>query len=729
MKFVLSCLGLAMIVGCSSASHKSFKERQAALSLKGLGISPQTELRWNAYGVPYVLAQSEIEAYRVLGAVHAHLRLGQLEFFRRVAAGRLSESAGPVTLELDHALRALNLGLVVDQIWERLPQESRVILETFVDGMNRQIRVMRTPPEFGLLGWRKAEFTAQDLLRIGRLATVDVNWFVYFRLLTYVDTPQGASLWNLFRGLEGSAQALRNENSERLAQVLGLSGHWASNSWAVSPKKSKSGSAMIANDPHLGITQPPIWLMAGMHTPSLQITGLMIPGLPVWALGRTSSIAWGGTNMRSLSSVLVRVPQNQKLEERAERIAVRWWPDRERKVRVSPWGPVLTDLDFFKSPSPIALRWEGHEWSDELTAFLKANRAKNVRGFRDAFKNYAVSGQNMLVVDSRGDIAHVMAVRLPDRRVDEPHNYVLEPTELNPSNRDALSLPFVLNPKQGVLVSANDRSYEGDPALGLFFSPKDRADRIRDRLMSQSQWSVDEFRVLQQDTHSHSSLLLARRLCGIAGFSSLLETAEFCRWNGSYTKDSRSAVLFQHWLYHFTKLRLKQLLPTIEAEALEQSDYLRSYLAGTWTKFSDVRDVAAVSAWKQALKSSEEFPTWGSFHRLSLGHPLGNAPVVGSRFRYWEGPTDGGSETVFKTAHGLTTEKHTTRYGTNARHVSDMSDLDANEFVLMGGNDGWVGSQNQADQLPLVMQGKSIRMPLRLESIRAEFPHSSTTEP
>ena len=46
----------------------------------------------------------------------------------------------------------------------------------------------------------------------------------------------------------------------------------------------------------------------------------------------------------------------------------------------------------------------------------------------------------------------------------------------------------------------------------------------------------------------------------------------------------------------------------------------------------------------------------------------------------------------------------------------------ADQFVLIGGNDGWIGSENALDQVPLWLKGEYIRMPLRPETVAREFP-------
>ena len=70
-----------------------------------------------------------------------------------------------------------------------------------------------------------------------------------------------------------------------------------------------------------------------------------------------------------------------------------------------------------------------------------------------------------------------------------------------------------------------------------------------------------------------------------------------------------------------------------------------------------------------------------------------------------------------------------TRYGAQARHVSDMSDLDSNWFVLLGGNDGWINAENFIDQAKLFQRGEMMHIPLRIETIKETFPYKTYLTP
>jgi penicillin amidase len=82
-----------------------------------------------------------------------------------------------------------------------------------------------------------------------------------------------------------------------------------------------------------------------------------------------------------------------------------------------------------------------------------------------------------------------------------------------------------------------------------------------------------------------------------------------------------------------------------------------------------------------------------------------------------------------KTAHGTTRQRHTVRYGSNARHISDLSDMDRNDFVLLGGQDGWLNSTTFLDQVPLWLEARYIRLPLRPETVQARSVHRMDLRP
>ncbi len=69
-----------------------------------------------------------------------------------------------------------------------------------------------------------------------------------------------------------------------------------SNNWAVSGKKTKSGSPILCNDPHLGLNLPSLWYEMQISTPTYNAYGATFPGAPAIIIGFNDSCAFGFTN-------------------------------------------------------------------------------------------------------------------------------------------------------------------------------------------------------------------------------------------------------------------------------------------------------------------------------------------------------------------------------------------------------------------------------------------------
>ena len=65
------------------------------------GLSEEVSVYFDSYGIPHIYAQTETDAFKALGYVHAQDRLWQMEVIRRIGAGRLSALFGADLLETD----------------------------------------------------------------------------------------------------------------------------------------------------------------------------------------------------------------------------------------------------------------------------------------------------------------------------------------------------------------------------------------------------------------------------------------------------------------------------------------------------------------------------------------------------------------------------------------------------------------------------------------------------
>ncbi len=753
----LRALALSMIssllVGCAVLSPLPNKsdigQRLAMFPTEGLPLKAPVTIHWDAHAIPFIEAQNDADLAFALGLVHAHLRLGQMELMRRISQGRISEMAGPLATEIDHSLRILNYAKAAEASEAAMPPETKAWVTAFVAGINHYQKTAKVlPAEYRILGLEREPWTIRDVLTIGRLASTDVNWLVWFSTLKLRKRKDWPELWaRLVKNGGDSMASFRPDGKQAaLDDILRGMSRSGSNSLAVAGARTKTGAALMANDPHLGIMLPNLWLIAGIKSPNVHAVGLMVPGIPFVALGRNERIAWGGTNMRAASSDLYDAAKFKpgEIKSREETIRVRWWRNTRVTVRTTPVGPIISDAPLLNAGSdgPLALRWVGHDGSDEITAFLKVQRAGNWDEFRAAFKTFAVSAQNMLYADVDGNIGQLMAIRLPVRRETRPRDIVLDPTDPRDTWHgflNVLDLPVSYNPKIGFLASANNRPAPAAVPIGYFFSTDDRVKRMAALMTGTGKIDLAALRAVQRDVYLISAVklrdLIAGRIdaLGVAKGLSAQEVTllkAFRDWDGHYSTASRGAVAFE-LVHHYLSTALRKRLYAPEVAAVLAGQSRNKALLAQDIERAD--DTALAADLKAALTAAaakfDGFENWGAFHRLVVNHPLGRLPVIGSRFRFVDAPAEGSNDTLWKTAHSTTDERHPARFGSNARHISDLSDPDANWFTLLGGQDGWFNSANFTDQVPLWLKGEYVHVPFRMETVRKAFPHKTKLAP
>lgn len=735
---ILSSLLSACSVLAPLPEGTSSDDRLSAIPVDGLELAGAVTIHWDDHQVPFIEAERDADLPVAMGLVHAHLRLGQMELLRRISQGRIAEMGGPLAADIDEGLRILNFGAAAEKIQAALPPETRAWLEGYVRGVNHyQQNVKKLPQEYRVLGLDREPWTVRDVLTFGRLSGTDVNWLVYGRLLDLRSRDDWPALWaRLVKEGTSSVPSFDGHAGQSAFNALlaGVSKS-GSNSLAVAPSRTSTGAAIMANDPHLGITVPNIWLIMGVHSPSYHVVGLSVPGLPIFAIGRNPRISWGGTNMRAASSDLVdlsTVPASD-ITTRQEKVKVRWWFDREVSVRETRWGPVLSDAPLLKREGgpQFALRWAGHQVSDEVGAMMNVARATNFQEFRQAFKTFAVSGQNMLYADIDGNIGQVAAAKLPKRESGLPADVLVSPATSDAAwakMADVSSLPVSVNPADGFLLSANNRPAPADIPLGYFFSPDDRMIRMREILTEKDRVDVADIKALQRDVYMTSSVKLRDALIPLLGKLSPTDAKErevvtlMADWDGHYRPDSRGALAFELFYAAFKKRFAVSLMGERDADTYAGIGRIKTLLIADLERVdAETATAAARAALASAAERLGTFANWGDMHRLAISHPMGFLPVIGSRYRFADYPAGGSSHSIMKTAHATTDEKHNTRFGSNARHISDLSDMDRNYFVLLGGQDGWFKSANFLDQVPYWRSGNYIQVPMRLDVVQKAF--------
>ncbi len=715
---VSALIGVRLAAGLARARlrpERALADRLGDLPDDRLPVSRPVTVWWDGHQIPFIEAATDADAAVALGVVHAHLRLAQMEVMRRLAHGRLAEMLGPAALPLDHGLALLDFPRAVPAVLAAMPTWTRDWVEAFAAGLSHVALHAPRSPELAMLGVARRPWTAADVLAVGRLASADVNWIILFNMLKLRARADWPELWVELVAHARTGPIPLDDGLPLLGRVATAVTRSGSNAVAVAGHRSASGGALMAADPHLSLTLPNLWLVAGLRCPSLHVVGLMIPGLPFVAVGRNRVAAWSGTSLQADSSDLFDA-NGLPVSERRRAAPVRWGRGQEHRLRDTPLGPVISDCPLVEGGRPVALSWMGHRPSDELSGWLGIARAHCWEAFAAAADRLAVPGQHLLYADRGGRVGRLLATHLPCRPPGPPADAVLPPDAAQAwrSTLSARSLPRLVDPPDGILVSANERPAGASVRVSTFFPGPDRCLRLRRLIQGRGRMGLDDLGALQLDVFSEAALDLTHWLAARTDFPALEA------WDGRYDEDSRGAAALE-----------------VVVAGLHGFAHGDEGLAGYWASWNPTailrRRLEGVEpgALARALDSCRRpVPAWGAMHRLRLGHWLGLLPGLGGLARMVDLPAPGGNDTVHKTAHGLAgAAAHPVRFGANARFLTDTADPDSSRVVLLGGQDGWLGSSTFLDQLGRWRAGGTIPLPMRPETVRATFPHRTILRP
>ena len=464
------------ILGRGPLRTRDLDARLAMFPAEGLPVEKPVEIRWNAHQIPWITARTDRDCAVALGAVHAHLRLTQLEVLRKVAYGRVSEMAGPAAIDVDRALRTLGITDAVPGILTMQPPETKAWLDGFVDGLNHAIETApEDPPDFPLLGLSRERWTAADVMAVGRAAVADVKLDDLAPARpAAAPIPAGPTCgtsssptapapspnlagWDLETmlagalgpSLKGSKRLRRPRGRER--DGLGA----APRAIRICPSRCRTSG----------------WRRAIARRPTTASASSCGPALH--RFGRNPDLAWGGTAPHTASSDLFDLSEliYEPFDMRTERIRVRGGRDETIEIRTSRYGPIISDA--VPMSATYALRWVGHEPSDELSSMLALNRAKTFAAFREAADGMAVPGQNWIVAERSGSIAKQIAAKLPRRPHAPLADLVSRPEAIAhwDSYVTAKDFPAERDPPRGYVVSANDRPEDTPAPLSSSYSP------------------------------------------------------------------------------------------------------------------------------------------------------------------------------------------------------------------------------------------------------------------
>jgi len=157
----MSILGLGYLT-----ARSALPQLDGQIQVRGLS-APVSIIR-DTHGVPTIEATSIEDLYFAQGYVTAQDRLWQMDLFRRISRGQLSEILGQKTLAIDKDFRTLDFSRAAERDVSLLDTEERKVYDAYARGVNKFIdqHWKSLPLEFSLLNYKPQPWQASDTLVI-----------------------------------------------------------------------------------------------------------------------------------------------------------------------------------------------------------------------------------------------------------------------------------------------------------------------------------------------------------------------------------------------------------------------------------------------------------------------------------------------------------------------------------------------------------------------------------
>ena len=300
---------------------------QTAGSIQIEGLQNSVEVIRDQMGIPHIYADSAHDLFMAQGFIHAQDRFWQMEFWRRIGSGRLSEIFGASSLDTDRFTRTLGWARVAAEEEKALDADTRFLMQSYADGVNAYIESNENLGlEFTVLAINGARFKPEKWTIINTLTWAKaMSWDLGGNMANELSRALimqkvGAEMTSQLRPLypdnhpiivpKPASASLSDAATELLADINALNNLTGggfegigSNNWVISGKLTDTGKPYLADDPHLGIQMPSIWYEVGLHCRALttvcpyDVVGFSFAGAPGVVIGHNNRIAWGVTNL------------------------------------------------------------------------------------------------------------------------------------------------------------------------------------------------------------------------------------------------------------------------------------------------------------------------------------------------------------------------------------------------------------------------------------------------
>jgi len=549
-------------------------------------------------------------------------------------------------------------------------------------------------------------------------------------------------------------------------QPIPLAG--ASNAWAAGVSRSATGSTLLANDPHLGLTAPSIWYLARLELSTGGVIGGTIPGLPLILTGRSADLGWGLTSsyLDDQDVYIEEVnPQNPDeyrtpdgwapFSTRDSIITVAGAPAVTIKLQWTDNGPVLPpdqyDLGAIRPAGHVtSVAWTALSEKDtSISAAMGIMRAHNVDQAISAAKDFIAPSQNLMLAD-RNRVAMKTIGAFPRRNLGHQSQGRLPTYGYLAQNRWIGTLPYATNPEfvdpeGGILGNTNNKVIDRPfpDQMSFEWGDTQRINRWRLLMQSREVHTRESFIEAQLDTVSFTARSLLPLIgadlwfTGDAAPAGSLEAERqtalqlLADWNGEMNEHLPEPLIYAAWLRALQKRLIADELGPLADEythaeplfiervyrntegASVWCDVIQSARVETCSELAKAALDDAIVWLKDTYGQNLQSLRWGDAHEATHDHPtLGEVPVL-NWFVNIRQSTSGGDNTLLRgRTSGEDPNPFQNVHAAGYRGVYDFADPDSSVFIISTGQSGHPLSRHYDDLGELWRRGEYIPMSL-----------------
>jgi penicillin G amidase len=728
------------------------------------GLRGPVRVRRDRWGVPHIEAEAAEDLFFAQGYCHGQERLWQMDFYRRVVEGRVSEIAGEEGLGVDRLMRTLGIRRIARREENELEPELRARLERFCAGVNQAAADAKALPfELQVLRRRFEPWAPVDILSLGKLLAfgLSTNWERELlrsdmvrelgpELAARLDPVYPADNPVVAQSLEawsGEGMPLV-EQIDRVRRSIGLAAEASgSNNWAVAGARSATGSPLIAGDPHLPPSMPGIWFQVELRHGGRFARGASLPGIPGITYGQNNDVCWTFTNVMADTQDLFveRIEGDRYLFEdewlplriEREEIAVKGREPVELEVRSTHHGPIVNEALGADEGEPLALAWQTLAEPAAYAGIFDLPEVSSGPELVAMLEQHSSPALNLIWADRHGSIGYKTIGRLPMRRGGCPD--LPKPGWTGEFEWEGTvpyeELPEVVDPECGYLVTANNRIVGDEYPHHITSDWLDgfRARRIEELIEATEKHDLESFEAIQSDDYSIPGIEAARRLSRLhpRGQRERSAIERLRSWDGRLDPETIAGTIYQAFLLRLAREVARCAIGDrdLRERWLDRSDNgftthstspwrWHSHLMTLWEEGDEELigrpwDELVLQALAGALDDlgdrfgpDPEGWRWGHVHELKFPHPLGDANPLFDRLLNRRLRAGGAQETVSQIAYDPN-DPYEAVWAPSWRMVADPTDPDSSRWQMFTGQSGHPASPHYDDLQADWLEGRT----------------------